>query len=114
MFIVTLDDSWDRTVGLWQVQTEKEAEELEEYIKKKIEDLDLEFQFSSCEILDGIEEGNKETIDEFFEDVLEDNREEAEERKERDKNYVSPLNGVIDKFDTTKVTDFSGMFKECK
>ena len=46
MFIVSLDDSWDRTVGLWQVQTEKEAEELEEYIKKKIEDLDLEFQFS--------------------------------------------------------------------
>ena len=113
MFIVSLDDSWDRTVGLWQVQTEKEAEELEEYIKKKIEDLDLEFQFSSCEILDGIE-GNKETIDEFFEDVLEDFREEAKEREERDKNYVSPLNGVIDKFDTTNVPDFSGMFKDCK
>ena len=114
MFIVSLDDSWDRTVGLWQVQTEKEAEELEEYIKKKIEDLGLESHFSSCEILDGIEEGNKETIDEFFEDVLEDFREEAEEREERDKNYVSPLNGVIDKFDTTNVPDFSGMFKDCK
>ena len=114
MFIVTLDDSWDRTVGLWQVQTEKEAEELEEYIENKIKDFNLKFQFSSCEILDGIEEGNKETIDEFFEDVLEDIAEEAERRKERDKNYVSPLNGVIDKFDTTKVTDFSGMFKDCK
>ena len=114
MLIGSLDDSWDRTVGLWQVQTEKEAEELEEYIKKKIEDLGLEFHSSSCEILDGIEEGNKETIDEFFEDVLEDIVEEAERRKERDKNYVSPLNGVIDKFDTTKVTDFSGMFKDCK
>ena len=66
MFIVSLDDSWDRTVGLWQVQTEKEAEELEEYIKKKIEDLDLEFQFSSCEI-DEVEEGNKEVVDGFFE-----------------------------------------------
>ena len=114
MFIVSLDDSWDRTVGLWQVQTEKEAEELEEYIKKKIEDLGLEFHFSSCEILDGIEEGNKEVVDGFFEDILEDNKKEAEKRKERDKNYVSPLNGVIDKFDTTKVTDFSGMFKDCK
>ena len=114
MIIVSLDDSWDRTVGLWQVQTEKEAEELKEYIKKKLEDLDLEFQFNSCEILDGIEEGNKETIDEFFEDVLEDNREEVEEQKERNKNYVSPLNGVIDKFDTTNVPDFSGMFKDCK
>ena len=113
MFIVSLDDSWDRTVGLWQVQTEKEAEELKEYIKKKIEDLDLEFQFSSCEI-DEVEEGNKEIIDEFFEDVLEDIKKEAEERKIRDKNYVSPLNGVIDKFDTTNVPDFSGMFKDCK
>ena len=114
MFIVSLDDSWDRTVGLWQVQTEKEAEEIKEYIKKKIEDLGLEFHFSSCEILDGIEEGNKETIDEFFEDVLEDIAEEAERRKERDKNYVSTLNAVIDKFEKTKVTDFSGMLKDCK
>ena len=69
MFIVSLDDSWDRTVGLWQVQTEKEAEELEEYIKKKIEDLDLEFQFSSCEIdevtNDGIYEVQLELKDDF-------------------------------------------------
>ena len=113
MVIVSLDESWDRTVGLWQVETEKEAEELKEYIENKIKDLDLEFQFSSCEI-DEVEEGNKKVIDEFSEDVLEDIREEVEERKERDKNYVSPLNGVIDKFDTAKVTDFSGMFKDCK
>ena len=114
MYNVYLFDDWDRLVKGWKLKTKKEAEELKEYIENKINDLNLEFQFSSCEILDGIEEGNKETIDEFFEDVLEDNREEVEEQKERNKNYVSPLNGVIDKFDTTKVTDFSGMFKECK
>ena len=51
---------------------------------------------------------------EIIKDLLEDNREEVEEQKERNKNYVSPLNSVIDKFDTTNVTDFSGMFKECK
>lgn len=113
MFNVCLLDDWDRTAGEWQVETEKEAEELREYIEKKIEDLGLEFQFSTCEI-DEVEEGNKEIIDEFFEYVLEENRKEVEERKERDKNYVSPLNGVIDKFDTTKVPDFSGMFKDCK
>ena len=113
MYYVYLFDDWDRLTKEWKVKTKKEAEELKEYIENKMNDLNLELQFSSC-VVDEVEEGNKETIDEFFEDVLEDNREEAERRKERDKNYVSPLNGVIDKFDTTKVTDFSGMFKDCK
>ena len=113
MYYVYLFDDWDRLAMEWKVKTEKEAEELQEYIENKIKDLGLEFQFSSCEI-DEVEEGNKEVIDEFFEDILEDNKKEAEERKIRDKNYVSPLNGVIDKFDTTTIADFSGMFKECK
>ena len=113
MYNVHLFDDWDRLAGKWQVKTKKEAEELQEYIENKIKDLGLEFQFSSCEI-DEVKEGNKEIVDGFFEGVLEDIAEEAERQKERDKNYVSPLNGVIDKFDTTTIPDFSGMFKECK
>ena len=113
MYYVYLFDDWDRLVKEWKVKTKKEAEELKEYIENKMNDLNLELQFSSY-VVDEVEEGNKEVVDGFFEDILEDNKKEAEKRKERDKNYVSPLNGVIDKFDTTKVTDFSGMFKDCK
>ena len=113
MYYVYLFDDWDRLVKEWKVKTKKEAEELKEYIENKIKDFNLEFQFSSCEI-DEVEEGNKEIVDGFFEGVLEDITEEAERRKERDKNYISPLNGVIDKFDTTTIPDFSRMFKDCK
>ena len=82
MYNVYLFDDWDRLVKEWKVKTKKEAEELKEYIENKINDFNLKFQFSSCEIGE-VEEGNKEIVDEFFEDVLEYNKEKAEERKER-------------------------------
>ena len=113
MYNVYLYDDWDRLVKEWKVKTKKEAEELKEYIENKIKDFNLKFQFSLCEIGE-VEEGNKEIVDEFFEDVLKYNKEKAEERKERNKNYVSPLNDVIDKFVTTNLPDFSEMFKNCK
>ena len=50
----------------------------------------------------------------FFEDALKYIEKENEERKERNKDYVSPLNGVISNFDTTKVSNFSEMFRDCK
>ena len=106
MYNVSLLDDWDRTVGMWQVETKKEAEELKEYIEKKVKDMGFEYKFSSCDI-DEVKDGNKEIIDEFFEDI----KKEVEE--ERNENYVSPLADVVDKFDTTAV-DFSEMFKECK
>ena len=113
MYYVYLFDDWDRLAKEWKVKTKKEAEELKEYIENKIKDFNLEFQFSSCEI-DEVEEGNKELVDEFFEDMLEDIVEEAEERKERNKDYVSSLNGVMSNFDTTKVPNFSEIFRDCK
>ena len=42
MFIVSLSDDWDVTVAEWQVETEKEAENLKAYIEQKIEKLGLE------------------------------------------------------------------------
>ena len=106
MYSVSLLDDWDRTVGMWRVETKKEAEELKEYIEKKVIDMGLEYKFSSCDI-EEVKDGDKEIIDEFFEDI----KKEFEEK--RNENYVSPLADVVDKFDTTAV-DFSEMFKECK
>lgn len=112
MYSLSLLDDWDRTVREWLVGTEEEAKEIKEYIDKKIKDLKLEFQLT-CEI-DEIKSGDKEIIDDFFEDVLKYIEKENEERKEKNKNYVSSLNGVISNFDTTKVPNFSEMFRDCK
>ena len=106
MYNVSLLDDWDRTVEMWRVETKKEAEELKEYIDKKVKDMGFEYKFSSCDI-DKVEDGDKEIIDEFFEDI----KKEFEE--ERNENYVSLVADVVDKVDTTAV-DFSEMFKECK
>ena len=106
MYNVSLLDDWDRTVWMWRVETKKEAEELKEYIDKKVIDMGFEYKFSSCDI-DEVKDGDKEIIDEFFEDI----KKEVEE--ERNENYVSPLADVVDKVDTTAI-DFSEMFKECK
>ena len=106
MYNLSLLDDWDRTVGMWRVETKKEAEELKEYIDKKVIDMGFEYKFSSCDI-DEVKDGDKEIIDEFFEDI----KKEFEE--ERNENYVSQLADVVDKVDTTAV-DFSEMFKDCK
>ena len=106
MYSVSLLDDWDRTVGMWRVETKKEAEELKEYIDKKVIDMGLEYKFSSCDI-EEVEDGDKEIIDDFFEDI----KKEFEE--ERNENYISPLSDVIDKVNMTAI-DFSEMFKECK
>ena len=73
MYNVYLFDDWDRLTKGWKVKTKKEAEELKEYIENKMNDLNLELQFSSC-VVDEVEEGNKEVVDRFFEDILEDNK----------------------------------------
>ena len=73
MYYVYLFDDWDRLVKEWKVKTKKEAEELKEYIENKMNDLNLELQFSSY-VVDEVEEGNKEVVDRFFEDILEDNK----------------------------------------
>ena len=106
MYSVSLLDDWDRTVGMWRVGTKKEAEELKEYIDKKVIDMGFEYKFSSCDI-EEVEDGDKEIIDDFFEDI----KKEFEE--ERNENYISPLAEVVDKVDITYM-DFSAMFKECK
>ena len=106
MYSVSLLDDWDRTVGMWRVKTKKEAEELKEYIEKKVIDMELEYKFSSCDI-EEVKDGDKEIIDEFFEDI------KKEFKEERNENYVSPLKDVVDKVDITYM-DFSAMFKECK
>ena len=106
MYSVSLLDDWDRTVGMWRVETKKEAEELKEYIEKKVKDMRLEYKFSSCDI-EEVEDGDKEIIDDFFEDI----KKEFEE--ERNENYVSPLKDVVNKVGITDM-DFSEMFKNCK
>ena len=106
MYSVSLLDDWDRTVGMWRVGTKKEAEELKEYIDKKVIDMGFEYKFSSCDI-EEVEDGDKEIIDDFFEDI----KKEFEE--ERNENYISPLAEVVDKVDITYM-DFSAMFKKCK
>ena len=106
MYSVSLLDDWDRTVGMWRVETKKEAEELKEYIEKKVIDMGLEYKFSSCDI-EEVEDGDKEIIDEFFEDI----KKEVEEK--RNENYVSPLKDIVNKVGITDM-DFSEMFKECK
>ena len=74
MYYVYLFDDWDRLTKEWKVKTKKEAEELKEYIENKMNDLNLELQFSSCVVVDEVEEGNKEVVDRFFEDILEDKK----------------------------------------
>ena len=73
MYYVYLFDDWDRLAKEWKVKTKKEAEELKEYIENKMNDLNLELQFSSY-VVDEVEERNKEVVDRFFEDILEDKK----------------------------------------
>ena len=63
---------------------------------------------------DEIKSGDKEIIDDFFEDALKYIEKENEARKERNKDYVSSLNGGMRNFDTTKISNFSEMFRDCK
>ena len=80
MFIVSLSDDWDVTVAEWQVETEKEAENLKAYIEQKIKKLGLEYKYyGGCEIHEPMEGNNKE-VDEYFDKVLTEIEEEKEQK----------------------------------
>ena len=114
MFIVSLSDDWDVTVAEWQVETEKEAENLKAYIEQKIEKLGLEYKYyGGCEIHEPMEGNNKE-VDEYFDKVLTEIEEEKEERKKREaKERSEPSVLNLTNMDLSPV-DFSNMYKECK
>ena len=114
MFIVSLSNDWDVTVAEWQVETEKEAENLKAYIEQKIKKLGLEYKYyGGCEIYEPMEGNNKE-VDEYFDEVLTEIEEEIAERKKReDKERAEPSVINLSNLDLSSV-DFSNMFKECK
>ena len=113
MFIVSLSDDWDVTVAEWQVETEKEAENLKAYVEQKIEKLGLSYKYYDCEIYEP-REGNNKEVDEYFDEVLSEIKEEEEERKKREaKERSEPSVINLSNIDLSSV-DFSNMFKECK
>ena len=113
MFIVSLSDDWDVTVAEWQVETEKEAENLKAYIEQKIEKLGLSYKYYDCKIYEP-REGNNKEVDEYFDEVLSEIKEEEEEREKREaKERSEPSVINLSNIDLSSV-NFSDMYKECK
>ena len=113
MFIVSLSDDWDVTVAEWQVETEKEAENLKAYVEQKIEKLGLSYKYYDCEIYEP-REGNNKEVDEYFDEVLSEIKEEEEEREKREaKERAEPSVLNLTNIDLSSV-DYSNMFKDCK
>ena len=113
MFIVSLSDDWDVTVIEWQVETEKEAENLKAYVEQKIEKLGLAYKYCDCEIYEP-KEGNNKEVDEYFDEVVSELKEELaerEKRKAKERSEPSVMN--LSNMDLSSV-NFSGMYKECK
>ena len=113
MFIVSLLDDWDVTVAEWQVETEKEAENLRAYVEQKIEKLGLEYKYYDCKIYEP-KKGNNKEVDEYFDGVLVDIEKEKNEReKRRAKERSEPSVMNLSNIDLSSV-NFSDMYKECK
>ena len=113
MFIVSLSDDWDVTVAEWQVETEKEAENLRAYVEQKIEKLGLEYKYYDCKIYEP-RKGNNKEVDEYFDEVVSELKEELAEREKREaKERSEPSVLNLTNMDLSPV-DFSNMYKECK
>ena len=113
MFIVSLSDDWEVTVAEWQVETVIEAENLKEYIEQKIEKLGLSYKYYDCKIYEP-REGNNKEVDEYFDEVLSEIKEEEEEREKREaKERAEPSVLNLTNIDLSSV-DYSNMFKDCK
>ena len=115
MYLISLIDDWDRTCAIWYSETKSEAEELKDYIDKKIDESPWGYKFSYCGISEP-KKGTEENVETFFKEFIDS----EEEEKEKEEENVSHIFDNIDKLPVFKnitdndLCDMSSMFKNCK
>ena len=114
MYIIEMVDDWDRTLHTWIVNRSEEevsdfvntmnsslADKLRKEVKSNTE---CYFYYRKCNVIDL-------PTEEEIKDLLKPSEFELSMREPCDSDIT---NDMIKDWDSTKVTDFSNMFKDCK